>query len=62
MADLALPLPLVHRRIARSAWLVRAAYLLRVHSRFIRRRRFRDIAQNQAHDWILALPQSRHGG
>ena len=62
MADFALPLPVTHRRVIRPAWLLRVVYLLRVRSRLIRRRRRRNSVRTGAHDWVLALPQSRHGG
>jgi len=69
-ADFALPLPAIHRSVAGPAWLMRATYLLRVRARLNRRRRLRDILRATAHAdaharaqrWMLALPQSRHGG
>jgi hypothetical protein len=62
MADFALPLPTAHEPIARSGWLARIGYLLRVRARLARRRRIYDLARTAEHDWMLALPQSRHGG
>lgn len=62
-ADFVLPLPTARStRIARPDWLGRFARALEVRARLARRRRFRDLARSRAHDWMLALPQSRHGG
>lgn len=60
MTDFALPLPTAHRPTTHRDWLARVTHTLRVHARLARRRRLH--AHGSAHDWMLALPQSRHGG
>lgn len=62
MTDFSLPFPIAHRAIARPEWLVRIRRLLRARGRLARRHRLRDVTRSRAHDWMLALPQSRHGG
>jgi hypothetical protein len=61
MTDFALPLPAPSAPTARVAWHLRLAHHLRVHSRLRRRLRFRSMWRpiGAAHDWMLALPQSR---
>jgi hypothetical protein len=65
LTDFALPLRAPYASVARPDWLTRLGRTLRVRARFNRRRRhrqYRDFASTRAHDWLLALPQSRHGG
>ncbi|MDC9823679.1 hypothetical protein PRN20_08040 [Devosia sp. ZB163] len=65
MTDFALPLHAPRTSVARPDWLTRLGRTLRVRARVNRRRRrrqYRDFAGTGAHDWLLALPQSRHGG
>lgn len=63
MTDFALPLPVAAKLITIPRWVARFARLMRVHARYNRRRGFREAASSgTGHDWLLALPQSRHGG
>lgn len=62
MIDLALSLQLNGNPGGRANWLFGLRRLLVARIRLVRRRRFRRLVRPSANDWILALPQSRHGG
>jgi hypothetical protein len=62
MTDLALLLQLNAKPGRRAGWLIRLRYLLVARSRLARRRRHCRHIRPSANDWMLALPQSRHGG
>lgn len=62
MTDFTLPLPAFRDAVALPGWVAPLRHLLRVRGRLARRRRFRHRAGLRDRDWMLALPQSRHGG
>ena len=61
MTDFALPLPAI-KPIDAPDWLAGLRRMLAVRRRLARRRRYLGFAATGRYDWMLALPQSRHGG
>lgn len=60
MTDFALPLPAFRKPIAAPDWLAGLLYTLAARRRLARRRRY--LVASRRFDWMLSLPQSRHGG
>ena len=61
-ADFALPRSVAYHAPWLRGWLDRLSHALAVHARLDRRRRLRKAGRMDAPGWMLALPQSRHGG